>query len=75
MRVVELVDLAKQPDPKPIEAMQPCAESLTMLPADLIDRPVEEAIEILSIGHATDAQLYYECKLKQEDEARWIESQ
>ena len=74
-RVVELADLEKQPDPKPIEAMQACAESLTALPADLIDRPVEEAVEVLTIAHAVDSQLYYECKLKQEDEARWIQKQ
>ena len=43
---MELADLEKQPDPKPIEAMQPCAESLTVLPADLIDRPVEEAVKL-----------------------------
>ena len=72
---MELADLEKQPDPKPIEAMQPCAESLTALPADLIDRPVEEAVEILTVNHAVDAQFYYECKLKQEDEARWIRKQ
>ena len=69
------MDLERQPDPKPIEAMQACAESLTVLPADLIDRPVEEAVEILTVSHAVDAQLYYECKLKQEDEARWIQKQ
>jgi len=55
--------------------MQACAESLTVLPADLIDRPIEEAVEILTVSHAVDAQLYYECKLKQEDEARWIRKQ
>lgn len=72
---MELVDLEKQPDPKPIEAMQPCADSLMELPDDIIDRPVEEAVKLLTASHAIDAQIYFECKLKQEDEARWIQKQ
>ena len=66
------MDLERKADPKPIEAMQPCEDSLTTLPDDITERPVEEAVEILTTGHARDAAIYFECKLKQEDEARWI---
>ena len=72
---MELADLEKQPDPKPIESMQKCHPTLSGLPNGFADLPVATAVEILSVNHAVDAAFYFECKTKQEDLTRWINQQ
>ncbi len=72
---MELADLEKQPDPKPIESMQKCQALLSTLPDGFIDLTVERAVEILTVNRAVDAAFYFECKTKQEDLTRWINQQ
>lgn len=72
---VTLYEPTARPDPKPIEAMAECDEMLSQLPPDFDTWPVQEAVRFLLSSHTRDATAYFECKTKQEDEARWINKQ
>ena len=70
------VEILPPPTPiereQPIEAMMPCEQSLSELPAGFENLPVDKAIEILATNHVVDSTFYFECKRKQEDLTRWI---
>ena len=55
--------------------MERCEATLSTLPDNFTELPVEEAVEILAVNHAVDATFYFECKRKQEELTRWVRSQ